>query len=105
MSRCADFKCNAIKGEVRHTLEVFKRQFWANLPAEKREAADFGRPVFPLVSLLLTAERHKLLVKIPARCWQSQGAALHARLVRAREIGFTDLAARGRQSGPAKGGQ
>jgi hypothetical protein len=40
---CTEFKCNGIKTSIRQTLEAFKRQFWASLPENRREDADFSR--------------------------------------------------------------
>jgi hypothetical protein len=64
---CSEFSCNAIKSSARHMLEVFKREFWASLVEERRDSADFSRPVFAVVAVLMTAERHKAVVKIPDR--------------------------------------
>ena len=64
---CAEFSCNAIKASARQMLEVFKRKFWASLIEERREHADFSRPVFAVVAVILTAERHKAVVKVPDR--------------------------------------
>ena len=64
---CAEFSCNAIKASARQMLEVFKREFWASLTEERRDNADFSRPVFAVAAVILTAERHKAVVKIPDR--------------------------------------
>eukprot|EP00960_Hanusia_phi_P029649 748080-Hanusia_phi.AAC.3 len=47
-------------------------RFWSSLPQEKREDADFGRPVFPIAALFVAAEKHKQLVKLPDK-YRSRG--------------------------------
>ena len=64
---CTEFKCNGIKTLIRQALEAYKRQFWASLHEDRRQDADFSRPVFALAALYMTAEKHKHIVQVPAK--------------------------------------
>jgi hypothetical protein len=64
---CQDFKCNPVQAEARRLLENFKTQFWASLPEERRQYADFSRPVFAACALFITADKHKAIVKAPTK--------------------------------------